>query len=373
VLTTFDRYLLYRYLYVVAGMFLAAWGLYVIVDGFTNIDIRGSAEKSGPIAMLVQLGTYYLFQSTMIFDLVGPTIAVMAIMIVLALMLRQGEVHPVLAAGVPTYRLVWPFFVGLLLMNGLMIANQELIIPQIADQLQGPRGDSGKTNTRKVEPQYDAHYRVFVSGQELLLGERRVRKAEFRLLSSVSTGRETLQAQDAINVPASGDKPAGWLLKNVKPAPEQLRLTEEGKRLISTQKNGRDLFVETDLSIEQLFRQNTAHKYLSTPELVTRIQHPGSHSASIRGQIMQVHSRLTRPLLTIIGLFMAFPLVIRKDRDSLIGNISVCMASLGVVFGLWQGGQFVGQSGFMTPELAAWCPLVFGGSLCTWLSGVLRT
>ncbi|AMV21856.1 LptF/LptG family permease [Planctomyces sp. SH-PL14] len=371
-LTTFDRYLLFRYLYVVVGMFLAAWGLYVIVDGFTNIDMRGASERAGPLGLLTQLGMYYLYQSTMIFDLVGPTIGVMSIMIVLALMLRQGEVHPVLAAGVPTYRLMWPFFVGIMLVNLLLIGNQEYLIPRIADRLQGPRGEVQSAG-RAVEPQYDTQTWIFFSGRQLFLGERTIKEAEFRLPSTLTTMQRPLRAKEAVNLPASGDRPACWLLRDVSPKPNEIDLTEEGREIVIPRKNGTDLFLVCDMTVEQLYKQNTAFKYLSTIDLLRRVQRPSGQTASIRGQIVQVHSRLTRPVLMVLGLFLVFPLIIRRERDSLIGNISVTMATLGCVFGLWQGGQFLGQSAVMPAELAAWSPLIFGGSLSAWLSGVMRT
>lgn len=371
-LTTFDRYLLNRYLYAVFGMFVAAWGLYVVVDGFTNIDIRGATEKSGPFKFLIQLASYYLYQSTMLFDLTGPTIAVLSVMITLALMLRQGEVHPVLAAGIPTYRLMWPFLIGVMLVNGLLIANQELLIPQIADRLQGPRGETSKV-ARSVEPQYDPRW-IFISGRELIPSERKIGNAEFRLPETLSASKHTLRAETAINYRASGNRPAGWLLKNVQPHPDDLSLTDEGRRILIPRPNGNDLFLICDLTAEQLFKQNTAHKYLSTVELIRRIQRPANTaSVSIRGQIMQVHARFTRPVLMLLGMFLAFPLTVRREKDSLIANISLCMGTLGLVFGMWQGGQFLGQSAVMPAELAAWAPLILGGSLSAWLTGILRT
>ncbi len=373
-LTTFDRYLLFRYLYVAFGMFLAAWGLFVVVDGFTNIDIRGSAERNGALHLLFQLATYYIFQSTMLFDLVGPTIAVLSVMIVLALMIRQGEIAPVLAAGVPTYRLMWPFFVGIVIVNVLLFSNQELLIPRIADRLQGPRGDTA-SQVRSVEPQYDNRWWIFISGRELVLQERRIRGAEFRLPMTLSSSRQTLRAVSAVNLRATEGRPAGWLLKDVRPPASEFGLTDDGKRVVIPLKNGKDVFVVCDLAAEQLFKQNTAHKFLSTADLIRRIQRPSTNTASIRAQIVQVHARLTRPILMLIGMCLVFPLTIRRDREknNLIGSLSLCMATLGLVFGLWQGAQFLGQSAVMSAAFAAWAPLVFGGTLSAWLTGVIRT
>jgi lipopolysaccharide export system permease protein len=49
------------------------------------------------------------------------------------------------------------------------------------------------------------------------------------------------------------------------------------------------------------------------------------------------------------------------------------MASLGIVYGLCLAGQLLGQSLIMKPDIAAWAPLMFGGTLCAWLTGTIRT
>ena len=48
-MTTFDRYLLSRYCHVFVVFFVAAMGLYVVADGFTNLeDYLNSLVESAP-------------------------------------------------------------------------------------------------------------------------------------------------------------------------------------------------------------------------------------------------------------------------------------------------------------------------------------
>ncbi|MCA9029063.1 MAG: hypothetical protein KDA86_28035, partial [Planctomycetaceae bacterium] len=103
---TFDRYLLNRFLFMFAGFFAASMGLYAVVDGFTNLDAFQSATHGeSTSAMLTFMGRNYLYRTSWVFDLIGPTLITTSAVAVLALLIRHGELNPLLAAGVPTYRL----------------------------------------------------------------------------------------------------------------------------------------------------------------------------------------------------------------------------------------------------------------------------
>ena len=174
--------------------------------------------------MLAVMAQHYLYQSSLIFELVGPTLAVTSVMSVLALALRHGEVYPVLAAGVPTYRMAIPFVVGVLAVNGLLALNQECIIPRISNHLQRSRGD-GADEAQRVEPTYDNRF-IFISGEELLLKNQTIHEAEFILHAPLVTHDVALRAPKAVYYQTDLDQ--GWLLENADPSFEDLELTEAG-------------------------------------------------------------------------------------------------------------------------------------------------
>ena len=115
---TFDRYVLSRFLYLFAGFFAASMGLFAVVDGFTNLDgFQKATEGEGMLGLAAYMGENYVYRSAWVFDLIGPTLLSFSVVAVLALMIRHGEVNPLLAAGIPTYRLALPFLVGTLLIH----------------------------------------------------------------------------------------------------------------------------------------------------------------------------------------------------------------------------------------------------------------
>ena len=167
---TFDRYLLSRLLYLFIGFFATSMGLFAVVDGFLNLDgFQKATEEQGAWSMVWFMGHHYVLQSAWIFDLIGPTLLSISVVTLLALMIRQGEVNPLLAAGVPTYRLVVPLLMGTALVHAVLVANKELLLPRIAAHLTGTHGDSANDG-RRVEPQFDRLNRIYISGRELVPG-----------------------------------------------------------------------------------------------------------------------------------------------------------------------------------------------------------
>lgn len=371
--TTFDRYLFGRYCYTCVIFFAAVLGLFVVVDGFTNLDAF-QQKGEGTIALMTRMGTHYLYQSSLIFEMVGPSLAVISAMVVLAMLLKHHEFYALLSIGVPTYRVALSLVVGVLVVNGLLIANQELVIPRISHHLQGTHGDMAH-DARHFDPQYDARTWVFVSGTELVPSKRQIQEASFMLPMPqlVTDFQEPIRAGYAAYYPAQGNRPAGWLLKDAQPGFETLKLTEAGRKVVLPHKNGRDLFLKLGLTFDQLQNRNTGFRYLSTGDLIDRIQHPTSQASSTQAQVMHLHSRLTRPILAVISVLLVIPLVLRKEQDSLVANVATCTLVLALLLGIAQGMDFLGQSALVRPELAAWTPILIGGPLAGWLSAIART
>ena len=44
-----------------------------------------------------------------------------------------------------------------------------------------------------------------------------------------------------------------------------------------------------------------------------------------------------------------------------------------VVLGIGYGMEFLGQTTLVRPEVAAWSPILFGGTLSAWLTGAVKT
>jgi len=371
--TLFDRYLLKRYWHVFAIGFVAAYGLYVVFDAFSNADEFQEGTEGSTITMLLKMGEHYFFQSFLFFDMSGPILIVLSAIGVFALLQRSSELYPVLSAGTPSWRLAVPIVLATLGAEVLLAVNQELIIPAIAARLHSGR-DSNAAEAQDVQPARDYVTNIEVSGDKLRLNERKILEA--RILLPVPTQviePTTLRADEAIQVPAKGNRPAGWLLRDPLPRHEDLLLTDVGRQRVLKAPSSEDIFVVTDISIEQLHNRTKSFKYLSTSQLLERIRNPAYGIVSIRNQAAHLHERLTRPIMTLISVLVAIPLTLRRESHSLLLNIAICTLVLGVLFVVTQASLHFGRLNMMEIELAAWLPVVIFGTAAAWVSGLVQT
>lgn len=371
IVTTFDRYLIRRFLHVFAILFVTTFGLYVVIDGFTNVDEFQQADDSA-LGVLSTMAVYYAFQSSLFLKLAGLIIAEISIMVVFALLLKNSELQPVLAAGVPTYRLVVPLIGGMLVVNGLLIANQELVIPRIAHRLTAPR-DAQKKDTHRVEPIYD-YNRIHLDGETMYPAERRIERAQFTLpVPEIAHNLTTLKAREAVYREETGDRPSGWLLRDVAPRGNRLDLTSRGEKIVRVQNEPAHVFVVTDVGFDQLYNRNQGYRYLSTPELIRRVQSPSYGLVSSRSQILHLHKRLTQPLMAVAVMLVAVPFVVRKESPGLITNMALCTVIMGLVYGVSQLFLYLGRANLFSADVAVWVPLILTGALAAGLSESVQT
>lgn len=370
--TTFDRYLLKRYFHVFIIGFIATYGLYVVFDGFTNIDEFQIGVENDPSTSLFRIMIQrYLYQSSIFFDMVSPILTVLSGVVVFSLMVRHGELNPVLSAGIPTYRLAIPLAFATIIVNCFTVANQELLIPKIADKIQANRGDLGNSS-QAVEPVYDFSTRIMINGIELYLTENKLKAAEFVLSKPMVHDFVTVKSDVAYYHLESDDSPGGWLLKNASPRYNELEIAEFAKEMILPGKDPQDIFIVTDVGCDQLCNRNSS-SLISTTDLIARINNPSFSDLSIRKQKMDLHSRLTSPFMNLIAVIMSIPFVLRKESRSQILNIAVCICMMGGIFAVTQCFSYLGSTKLLTPDQAAWFPVIVCGALAAWFSNRVRT
>ncbi len=372
-MSVFDRYLMRRFFHVFLVAFVCSFGLFVVIDAFTNID--GFQEHAGGdyVLLLSSMGYYYGYQLFPFFDMVAPILMIIAAMTTFALLVRHSELQPILSAGVPTYRLVVPVLVAAFLVDIALVANQEFVLPNIADRLQTPRGKL-KPAPQRVEPVYDYSTGIAIYGQKLFPEQEKVEHMSIALpVPEVVKDLTTLRAPVAVYIYGTAKRPSGWLLKQVRPSYSEIPLTKLGKQLVLPGSKPDELFVVSDVDTHQLHRSNMSYRLLSTTELFRRIQSPALGTASVRSLSVHFHERLVRPLLNLLVVLVTLPFVIRKGSSSLITDLVVCCSVLGGLFAFAEASLYLGQAALLSPELAAWLPVIFTGGLCTWSAALVQT
>jgi len=372
VLNTFDRYLLRRYISTFLIMFVSTYGLFVVIDGFTNADEYFNDAQSTTENLLV-FAKEYGYRASSFFDMVGSILSVVTVIIVLALVLYQKELQPILAAGIPAYRLSRPLLLGVLIANLLMIMNTELVLPKVSLLLQTSRG-GGLSEGKQIEPVQDYELHINIDGQSMFAYKRAIKNARFILTAPFLVDElTTLSSPNATYYPESNQHPSGWLLKNVTPKLETLKLTELGKQNVFRLKESEDIFIATKVTFHQIFSKGGNYLYDTTPELIARVNSPALSHASISRQILFLHNRLARPIQNMVAVMLLIPFVLRKESRSLITSMAIASGVLVGMLMIQQLANFFASAKMVTPDFAVWIPVLIGGGLAAWFSEDILT
>ncbi len=373
--TTFDRYLLGRLLHTFAVFFVAAYGLYIVIDLFTHIDdFQEKTASASNLEMFRRILEYYSFRAFEFFELAGPILIVISVIVVLGLLQKHSETYPILAAGIPATRLLRPLLMAALILNAALVANQELVIPALAVPLQTPHG-SQTAKVQKVEPVYDYwNYLMYIDGDQVLVQNQTLIGACFILWEPELVSRNCeLRAEKATFVSQTEKHSSGWLLQNMTGVLDPDLLTEEGRKRVVPGSNGKDVFIASEVSFDQLYNRGRNLKLLSSMQLIQRIQNPSTGPMPVRGQSLALHARITRPLLCLLNIAIALPLVMRRESHSLITNMVVCASVLGFLYIVAQGCLALGTIGQVSPDFAAWLPVIACGVVSSWTYGLVQT
>ena len=371
-MTTFDLYILRRLMHTYVILFVTFLGLYVVIDGFMNVDdFQEGTDKV--TVVLTRMGRYYAYQSSMLFDLMGPTTAVASVMVVAGLIVKNSEYQPILAAGVPLVRITVPFVVGLLLTTLAVGINQEAVIPRIAHRLNGPRSELNAA-LHQVEPVHDYETEILLQGRSIDLETRTMKGAEFVLPAPKLVGElTTLAAESAHYVPRTSKNPAGWVLSGVTPKYADLPLRPRGLELVRPVKDSADVFVATDVGFDLVYNRSNATSRAGTPTLVRQIRNPALSRQTAHDQLMLLHRRFLQPLLNLAAGLACLPLIIRRESRSLVGNMALAATVQGLLFGGVHAATMLGKVHLVGADVAAWAPVVLTGTVAAWLSGYAQT
>lgn len=374
---TYDRYLWRSFLHTFSVCFIATFGLVAVIDLFENLDeLLKLNGNNGTPALLWLIASLNGYRSILFLDRAGPALTIITVMTVLILLQRSGELHPLLAAGIPMYRILRPVILASICVNGILLFNQEFLVPRVVF-LEHEIRHRNDPSQSQVESLTDYSTRISIDGDRVRVAERMIENPVFVLPAPTLVDEITIiEAETAKYIPARRDQPAGWLLRNVRtPTPTDIsrNLTAEGRQLIWVRRNATDVFVVSAITSDQLFKRSSSFTSLSTPELLDRIRCPAFGQVSIHRLVVYLHSRFLQPVINVISVLLTIPLMVRRESPGLVADSSLCGFVLAVLFGLTQGFQSLGSTHVIPPDLAAWGPVVIGGTLSAWLSGVIRT
>jgi lipopolysaccharide export system permease protein len=358
-----DRYVLRLYIKVLAVCFVSFTGLFIIIDAFGNLEefLDYGSKRGSLLAVMVE---YYGARTLSFFDRTSSLLALISSMFVVTWMQRTNELTAVMAAGIPKLRIVKPLLAASVAVSVLAAMNRELMIPRVREGLshnmQDPEGAVGQ----KIHPRYDLRTDIFISGGSTFFNEKRIAKPRFRLPDSLAAYGRQLTAENAWYREPAPQRPRGYLLTDVE---QPVNLAE----LDSLRVRGRDVilspkdtpwlepnqcFVVSDVSFDLLTGGMGWKQFSSTFELISGLR----NSSLDLGWDVQVtvHSRFVQPLLDVSLLLLGLPLVLKRESRNIFVAAGLCLAIVAAFFLVNMACHAMGANYLLSPDLAAWAPLM---------------
>jgi lipopolysaccharide export system permease protein len=352
-----DRQLIYSYIKAYAICFISLLSLYVVIDLFTNID--DFTQKHQHLGQVVKhIAHYYSFKSSYIFDKLSEAIVLLAAMFTVAWMQRNNELLPLLSAGVSTQRVVRPVLWSACMMLGLTVANQEFIIPRIAENLINERADPQGESDVSQPWAYESngiHIEALIASRK----NKVVRGFAVTIPEHMANGLVHLLAQEARYFPpGNGRYSGGWLLTDTQPPqlenwnnPDILEMIDPGKFFLYTK----------EVDLVTLTRSSKWFIYTSTSQLLEELEKPESKRLSPMAVLF--HMRLTRPILGLILVFLGLSVILRDQNRNIFIAAGLCLGMCAMVYAAMFGCKFLGDHDYLPPALAAWLPVLFFGPM----------
>jgi len=365
--TILDRQLIFNYMKAYLVCLVSLLGLFIVVDLFTNLD-DFTKDSKGLVAVMQHIGVYYSYKLAQIFDRLSEATGLLAAMFTIAWIQRNNEIVPVLSAGVSMRRVVLPVLVCAVGMVGLAVANQELVLPKVDYYLLENRNDLDGSQAIQVNGAYEPNG-THITGQIAIRKDLIVRKFVCLIHKKNEGGRTTLQAEEAKYIPAgAGNRSGGWLLSNTKPAE-----LEEGARINSLEMivPGRYFLRTQQVDFEAVTRQKNWWRFVSTVRL--RDEMSKADSSNLANIAVVFHMRLTRPLLSMILVFLGLSIILRDQNRNVFISAGMTVLLGGVYFIVIFAAKYLGDHEILLPTLAAWMPVMIFGPLSLAMFDAMHT
>ncbi len=342
-----ERYWAYFKAYVIC--FTALVGLYVVIDAFSNFD-EFTQRATGAVEIFRVMGRYYLVHMSEFYDRLCGVIGMMAAIFTVTWMQRNNELLAMLAAGISTHRVIRPVIISAVIVSGISVVNQELVMPDLAEELMKNHADDGTSKVR-VASRYDGN-RVLLHGEEADRGAQTVLKFFTTIPATVWGVQIDVEAKQATyfeeNHPTAPLK-GGWLLRGVHPsAPIPAGTGLDAKDLLIKLNDDRgfprplgeikDLggeifFLRTTMSFKALTRRRQWYQYAATPDLIRGLTDPANEQDKADIAIF-LHTRLLRPALSLALLCLTLPQVLGGYGRNMFVNLGISLGTAALFYGM---------------------------------------
>ena len=354
-----DRYVAKNFLIGYFIAFCVLTGLRVIIDLFVNLDEFTEHADLETAVVIKNIFTFYLFNSTLYFRDFAGMITVVAAAFSFGKMVRHNELVAVMASGVSLKRIISPIVFLALLLTGVLVIDQELIIPSFADKLVRSQGDVPGQESYQVRFISDGNGSLInslkfdVETSTLFDPTILLRRPTSRPRIWKVTGR--IDADKAVYNAQTGQ----WDLYTI--SPETGEWASHG--LLNEFGSGKGLqpiaFYASDITAKDIpVRCESEHKTLLSLRQLIALE---AQKIQVDMELSsQKHFHITDPLINLVMLMISLPILVCRDPKSVKSAVMISFALTGTCFILTFVCKILATEVIfdkVMPEFWAWLPV----------------
>jgi lipopolysaccharide export system permease protein len=351
-----DRYVARSYMTGYLISLAVLLGLRIVTDLFVNLDEFAEHSDAGAMAVMANIVSYYGAQSAVYFRDFAGLITVIAAVFSLGKMTRQNELVAVMASGVSLKRLIMPIIILSVIMTGVLMIDQEFIIPSISDRLSLNADEIGGKAFARVYFLPDSkgslictpYFDILTDTMEsptIITRTRPDPSRPWRVTGRITADRAVYDAK--------GGK---WILENGKylaaPVFGEKTVFEPARRIDSyaTEVTIRDVMIR---------RESTFMSFMSWRDL-SAMTAQKTKIRDVAQLLSEKHFRVTGPMIDLIMLMIALPVLVCRDPKMLksaIGMSFLLTASCYLLTFVCRMAAPETTIVGLHPELWAWMPV----------------
>jgi lipopolysaccharide export system permease protein len=343
-----DKYVSKNFLTGYGIAFCVLIGMRIITDLFVNLDEFTEHSDLGTLAVIKNIFLFYGFNSTLYFRDFAGMITVVAAAFSFGRMVRSNELVAVMASGVSLKRIIGPILLLSLVFTGVLIIDQELVIPNLADKL---------VRSHDAIPGQESYSVLFINDAKgslicsKLFNEKTSKFQDLTILlrKPIRPGIWEVTGRIDADSATDKDKTGEWKLVNG----ELLDFgSYEGVRPI-------DSYTSSVTAKNISVRCESDYKTLLSLRQLIALAKQGTEK-DLAQLYSQKHFRITDPLINMVMLLISLPILVCRDPKTMKSAVMISFALTGACFVTTFVCKILATEVVfdkVMPELWAWLPV----------------
>lgn len=341
-MTILTRYLLREFSKIAVAATAGFLLLFVVIDFVERADeFLKYRTPAGEVFL------YYLYSAPNIFLLTSPVAVLLAVLITVSLRARANEFTAIFSGGISIWRACAPILAGCAVFSVLSLAGSETLVPRATRKAR----DIAQFTARKgkVAAQFSLN-RYWIRGEKGILSAQVVYPERQELF-----GFQYLELDEEFRLVRRIDARSATYRK------EGFWVLRQGTERDFSGDSGVAHFAEKEFVIPESFLPflvgETPPEEMTYAQLSGYIRDSVARGYDVRRHEVDLHAKLSYPLLNMVISLVAIPFALRSPRSG--GVWRSIGAGLFIGFVCWtllSLSLSLGKKGLLPPFLAAWLP-----------------